>query len=133
MKSEKYKQVIAICEQDAATFEERMNDSLARVLDPEIVFDHTRPFTAYITYSVSKNMPEDLLELFEMLDGEHHYCEECPYFTASTDKRKKWGSCNMSATKTRLDSRACERFYMWRIKKLEQAKEEFEQLPFSVG
>lgn len=132
MRSEKYKQVIAICENNAEAFEERMNDSLARVSNPDIVFDHNRPFTAYITYTVRKDAPEDVLELLELLDGESHYCEECPYFTAPTDKRKKWGSCSVKGCKTRPEGRACEHFYLWRMKNLQQLASDYQKIPFQV-
>ena len=132
MRSEKYKQVIAICESNADAFQERMNDSLARVADPDIVFDRTRPFTAYITYRVRKDVPEDILELLELLDGETHYCEDCPYLTLETDKRRKWGSCSLKGEKTKPDSRACEHFYLWRLKQYKQIAAEYKEIPFQI-
>ena len=133
MRSEKYKQVLAICESNAADFQDKMNDALARVANPEIVFDNTRSFTAYVTYNVRKDVPETVLELLEMVSGENHDCEECPYFTKSNDKRKKWGSCSIEGGKTRPESRACEHFYVWKLKKLEVIADEYKQLPFTVN
>lgn len=132
MRSEKYKQIIAICENDAEAFQDRMNDALIRVADPEIVFDNNRAFTAYVTYRVKREVPENVLELLELLDGESHYCEECPHYEISSDKRKKWGSCKLKGIKTRPGSRACEHFYVWRMKQLEQIAEEYKQLPYEI-
>lgn len=132
MRTERYKQVLAICENNAEDFQDKINDALARIANPEIVFDNKRSFTAYITYSVRKNFPEDLLELLEMVDGQSHYCEECPYFVKSEDKRRKWGSCTMKGEKTKPDSRACESFYIWRIKQIEQVKKEFKEIPYTI-
>lgn len=132
MRSERYKQVRVICENNAEAFEDKLNDALAGVTDPEIVFDKNRSFTAYISYRVSKDVPEDILELLELMNGESHYCEECPYFQKHKDRRRKWGSCTLKQERTRPDSRACEHFYIWRMKQLEQAKLEFEKIPYLI-
>ena len=132
MRSEKYKQMIAICEDNAEAFQEKMNDALARVADPEIAFDNNRSFTAYVTFRVRKDVPENVLELFELLDGDSHYCSECPHFCIPSDKRKRWGSCTLKIQKTRSDSRACEHFYVWRLKQLEQMSEEYKQIPYEI-
>ena len=132
MRAEKYKQIIAICENNAEDFQNKMNDALASVTDPEIVFDKTQSFTAYVTYRVRKDVPENVLELLELLDGDYHFCEECPYFVRSTDRRRKWVSCKLKGSKTRADSRACEHFYIWRMKQLELKSEEYKQIPFTI-
>ena len=132
MRSEKYKQIIAICENNAEAFQDRMNDALARVADPEIIFDNNRSFTAYVTYRVRKDVPEDVLELFELIEGESHICKECPHFMLAQDKRKRWGFCTLKVEKTRPDSRACEHFYVWRMKQLEEIAEEYKQLPYTI-
>ena len=132
MRSQKYKQMIAICENNAEDFQDKMNDALARVADPEVVFDSNRSFTAYVTFRVRKDVPEDVLELFELMDGESHYCKECPYFSIPSDKRKRWGSCTLKIEKTKSDSRACEHFYVWKMKRLEEIAAEYKQLPYTI-
>ena len=75
-------------------------------------------------------MPESVLELFEMIDGEPHTCQECPYMSIPDDKRLKRGSCTIKACQTWKDSRACERFYLWKHKQLEQAEDLYKQIPY---
>lgn len=132
MKVERYKQIIAICESNAEDFQDKMNDALAGISDPEVVFDSNRSFTAYITYRVRKNVPEDVLELLEMINGEPHYCEECPHFEREKDKRKKWTLCRLKREQTRPDSRACEHYYLWRMKQIEQAALQYKEKPFMI-
>jgi len=132
MRSEKYKQVVVISEDNAEEFQDKMNSALSKVADPEIVFDSNRSFTAYVTYKVSKDVPESVLELLELVADERHYCEECPHFVISDDKRKKWGSCSLKQGKARPDSRACEHFYIWRMRQLEQIAEDYKEIPFEI-
>lgn len=132
MRSEQYKQVIAICESNAEDFQDKLNNALAGMTNPEITFDPNRSFTAYVTYNVRKDVPEDVLELLEMINGESHYCDECPYFEGSNDKRRKWGSCTMKKIKTRPEGRACEHFYLWRFKQLELASAKYKEIPFQI-
>ena len=132
MRSERYKQVFVIREDNAEAFQDKLNDVLDRVADPEIIFDNNRSFTCYVTYKVRKDVPEDLIELFELLDGERHYCEECPHFVKSKDNRRKWGSYSLKAMKTRLYSKACEHFYVWRMKHLEELQKQYREIPFQI-
>lgn len=132
MRQDKYKQAIVIAEKDAASFERKLNEALNRVTNPEIQIDNNLPFTAYILYSVCRDVPESVLELFELLDGCSHSCIECPHFVEPTDKRCKWGSCTLRIEKTRGESRACEHFYVWRLKEIEQAEKLYKELPFTI-
>ena len=132
MRQDKVKQIICISEGSAELFEERMNDALMRLDNPEIEIDKNRTFTAYIIYTVKRNMPEDVLELFEMVDGESHSCGDCPFFVPSTDKRKKWGECSKSVLPKRCDNRACEQFYLFRYKALSEAQQQYNLIPFEV-
>lgn len=131
MRQDKIQQIVVINEPDPALFEEKMNEALSHIADPEIkIFDV--PYTAVITYSVSRSVPEDVLELLEMVDGEYHQCSECPYFVVPTDKRKKWSKCSLTAQKTRGDCRACEHFYLLRYRMLTEAAEAYKEIPYTA-
>ena len=132
MRQDKIRQVICISENNAADFEERMNESLRHLSDPEIKLYDNSPYTAVILYKVTRNIPEDILELFELVEGQRHNCIECPHFVKSDDKRKKWGSCALNAQPTRMDSRACEDYYLFRYKVLSEASKKYAELPFTV-
>lgn len=130
MRSDHIKQIIAISESNAADFQQKMNEALSEVVNPEVIFDRSIPFTAYITYSVRKDVPETALELLELLDGSSHDCEECPYFIMNSDKRTRWGECSFKKKKTRINSTACEQFYLWRMKEVEKAKKLYSDIPY---
>lgn len=134
MRTARFKQVACISEPNAAAFQDRANEILAQASDPEIVFDQTLPFTAYIFFNVRRDQPDTVLELFEMLDadGGNAVCEDCPAFIRSKDKRKKWGSCRRKVTKTKCDSRACELYYLELRREAAAIAEEFEQLPYQI-
>lgn len=132
MKHEKIKQMICISESNAADFQDATNEALQKLGDPEIVMDTNIPFTCYIFYSIYKSVPETVLELLELLDGESHDCTECPYFVESTDRRKVHGVCSLKSIRVRKDSPACEHYYLWKVKTIESAKEEYIKIPYSV-
>ena len=102
MRSEKYKQAIVVQESNAKDFQSSLNNVLSGLINPEIVIERSIPFTAYIFYTASKDIPESVLELLELLDGEHHTCQECPYFTMPTDKRMRKGNCSIKAIRERF-------------------------------
>lgn len=132
MKTDRVKQVICIAANNPMEFQDRMNESLRFLSDPEITFFKDMPYYAVISYVVKRDMPENVLELFEMVEGKHYTCEACPHFGKSDDKRKKWGYCTLSSEPTRIDSRACERFYVYRYRVLAEAKEEYLQIPYTT-
>lgn len=132
MRRDKVKQIICISEPNPAIFEERMNEALSNLTEPEVRIFESMPFTAVILYTVSRDMPEDVLELLEMVDGGHHTCIECPRYVKPTDSRRKWGSCSAKGTKTRGDSRACEDYYLLRYKMLSEAKDSYLEFPFTA-
>ena len=134
MKERIFKQLACVSEKDAASFEDKVNDVLAQTPDPEIIIDKTKPFTMYVLYKVSKNVPECALELLEMLDsnGGHATCEDCDYFIRDKDRRKKWGICNRKKDeKTRADARACELYYLELRKDAAQLLKQYEQIPYT--
>ena len=130
MRSDKFKQAIVIQESNAADFQAALNDALSGLNDPEINIERSIPFTAYIFYTARRDVPESVLELFEMIDGESHTCQECPYLSMPDDRRVKRGTCSVKACQTRKDSTACEHFYLWKHKQLEKVDEIYKQIPF---
>lgn len=134
MKTEHYKQIACISAESATEFETKSNAILAGVKDPEILFDQSKPYTAYIIYKVRKDIPETVLELLEMLDddGGRATCADCPYLVRSKDKRKAWHTCSKKAEPTRADSRACEDYYMEKRKLHREIINEFMNIPYTV-
>lgn len=111
MKKDYIKQIRCVSAQDSMTFENAMNEALVGMADPVITFDKTRPFTAYIEYTMQRDLPEGLLELLEMVCG-YAFCCDCPCFEAPTDKRRKWGECKLKGKSVRMDAYACEVYYL---------------------
>lgn len=130
MRQDRIKQIICINASSPDDFQDRMNEALSHVSNPEIMFYKDMPYYAVISYAVRRDMPESALELFEMVEGKGYTCEACPHFGKSDDKRKKWGYCTLTSEPTRIDSRACERFYVYRYKVLADAKDQYLELPF---
>lgn len=134
MRNAKIKQCACISEASAAAFQDAANAILAQTPEPEIVIDKTQPFTAYIFYKVSKEVPETVLELLELLDhdGGRAQCQDCPEFIRSKDKRRKWGKCRRKNTETRTDARACELYYLARRREAEAITNEYKQIPYTT-
>lgn len=130
MKTERIKQIRCISASNAVDFEDRMNEALSGLSDPEIQFDMTRPFTATIVYHVRRDVPECVLELFEMIEGKHRCCSDCPYMAPAEDARKKWTTCSATGEPTRVDSRACEKYYLIRYKALTEVTERYMAIPY---
>ena len=130
MRTDKVKQVICIAETSAEAFELKMNEALSGLSDPEILFDTNRSFTAVIIYHVRRDVPEDIVELFEMIEGNNRRCYDCPHYVAPTDKRKKWGTCSTSAQRVRPEGRACEKYYLIQYKALTEAADQYKSTPY---
>ena len=130
MKCDKVKQVICVSESNAEAFEDKMNEALSGLSDPEIMFDTNRSFTAVIVYNVRRDVPEDIIELFEMIEGNNRRCIDCPHYVAPTDKRRKWGTCSKSAKSVRPEGRACELYYLIRYKALTDAADQYKAIPY---
>lgn len=134
MKDAKFKQIACIAETDPERFQEKVNLILSHTANPEIIFDKVQPFTMYVVYTVHKNEPESFLELLEMLDpnGGKAHCIDCPHFVRSSDKRRKWGTCSHKIAETRIDSRACETYYLMLRGLTDSIIDEYEQLPYMI-
>ena len=133
MRSEKVKQVKCIHGSSAVDFERKMNEALAPLVDPEIIFDKTAPYTATIVYTMRRDMPDSLLELLEMIYGSFT-CGDCVNFRRPKDKRCKWGKCLAGQEKTREDSRACIKFYISDkdVGSLDDLRKYVAQIPYEI-
>lgn len=134
MKDTKFKQCACISETSAEAFQDAANAILARLPEPEIIVDKTKPFTMYVFYTVRRDTPETVLELLEMLDadGGHAQCQDCPAFIRSKDRRRKWGKCRRKNTETKCDGPACELYYIERRREAARIAEEFKQIPYTT-
>lgn len=112
MRGEHYKQMYCIEEQNGALFQIKMNEILKTVKNPEITIDRTKPFTAYVFYENEIDVPETLTELFELISGERHICQECEHLIFSPDKRKRWQTCDFYNKKVQQKQPACKAFYL---------------------
>ena len=111
MRGDTYKQMYCIEEKNAALFELKMNEILKTVKNPEITLDRNRPFTAYIFYENSFDVPETITELFEMLSGQKHTCKECQYIKITDDKRKRRHLCGYYNKIVHQEQPACKTYY----------------------
>ena len=114
MRGEYQTQMFCISETNSALFQLKMNETLKTIVNPDIRMDPTRPFTAYIFYTIQHDIPETITEALEMIEGDHHYCSECPALIRSEDHRKKWHFCHTHMKKVRQDNPACIDFYKLR-------------------
>lgn len=139
MRNERFKQVACISEKSPQAFEKKMNNILAGIANPEIIIDTAREYTAYVIYSVRKEVPETLIELLELLDEDGGgSCEQCPYFKRKKDKRMKRHDCTAKGIWVRANERACEVYYkdkMQRAGEMQRAEEMIEQyknIPYTI-
>ena len=114
MRGEQQYQLCCISEKSAPLFELRMNEALKTIKNPDIRLDANLPFTAYIIYSNSYDVPETLIEGLEILEGIKHYCSECPAFQRSEDGRKRWHFCTEYKKRVHQDSPVCINYYKLR-------------------
>ena len=97
---------------DPASFERQYNAAGAELAkyDPEIKEgEDNGVFYALFKYSVHKQAPESVEDIFT-LKGIRHTCCECPYLELGTDNRRKLWPCEYADTGiTSKDSPACEK------------------------
>lgn len=99
----------------AATFEKKLNDAIEDLNDqhPEITISEQHPsgFLAYLKYTVSNRVPENLEDELQ-IRGIQIKCNDCPYLQRSNDCRRKKFPCMYAPHQlTYADSPACNRFY----------------------
>lgn len=131
MRTDRVKQIAVITERDASRFEERMNEVLSGLNNPDIKLYDGNPFTAVITYTVCRDVPESIIELFEMVEGVQYRCEDCPELVKSEDKRKRSGTCTRKCELRRYDSSVCEAFYLIRYQALISLRDKYLDMPFT--
>ena len=111
MRTDKKLRVKVVREDNAEDFERKLNVILENVEDPEIEWNKSMGFCAYVTYTEKEKVIEDIKDVFHN-EGVHWHCRNCPYVERTTDKRKKWVCCKIKTTgMTHLDSEACDFLY----------------------
>lgn len=63
-----------------------------------------------IKYEVTKEIPENLKDEYE-LRGEKHHCIECPFYDRPTDGRRKYTHCKLRECLSCGADNCCEEFY----------------------
>lgn len=104
-------QTTIIHEETAALFEQKMNDKLKEVSNPQIKFVDSMPFCAYITYEVEQKILETAEDEYFEQTGECAHCGDCPYLVISEDRRIKFHTCKYSEFARKVTTPACELYY----------------------
>lgn len=110
VKQQKRVQITAIQETTAEGFTQAMNLELEKRNEPKITYITSVPFTAYIEYTETVEVPESLREKYE-LNHDTRYCSQCPYFQRTKDKRYKWHFCIQKQKAVLENGCACETYY----------------------
>ncbi len=110
MRSETKKVFRCVSGSTPEEFQQKMNEILSTVLNPEITFLPSVPFTAYILTEETTTVPECLADEFS-LRGERYICSACPYFERTNDLRRKWHYCVYHQQKCHQDTPMCEDAY----------------------
>lgn len=100
----------AIQADNAEDFTRRMNEELEKRDAPKITYITNVPFTAYIEYVESREIPETLKEKYE-LNKDTRPCSACPYFRRTKDRRYKWHYCIQKQKAVTECQGACEVYY----------------------
>lgn len=111
MKTSTYKQIKVITANSGQDFEQQFNDTMKEHAkeSPEVVFQ--KPFIAYITWTASRDVPENVTDEFH-LKGIRYKCSECPYLEVGNDKRRKTWPCRYAEYgESCFDTECCELFY----------------------
>lgn len=131
MRDDIYMQMYCVSESNGKIFEMKMNEILLTVRNPKIEIDKTKPFTAYIFYKITQDIPETVEEAFSLVEKQKHHCTECPHFERNKDKRRRWHWCLYHKKKIHQDNTVCETFYQERTSEalVKNIKEAIKQLP----
>lgn len=106
----KEKRMIFIEAATGKEFEEKMNDTLKGLPDPEVqIFGKFEGCIIYTEHIYEEE--KTIAQLFEEA-GCGAKCEDCPYYERPTDGRVKWTVCH--GRKVKADSRACDSYYLER-------------------
>ena len=111
MKQNLITQTVIIHEETASLFETKMNEALAKMSNPQIKFQDSVPFCAYITYQIEQKISETAEDEYVEKTGEHACCGDCPYIKLSEDKRVKFHTCKYNEYAIKVTTPACELYY----------------------
>lgn len=117
MKTNKYPQYSIVSESDTASFQEKLNAELMRLMDknPEVEITEGKSFLARIKYQETRDLfVEDVTQ-----KGITFTCGDCPVFIpraktdGTPDLRSKYGDCpHAEMHRTWKTASACENLYM---------------------
>ncbi len=98
---------------DAFDFDSRLNGFIktldAKGISYDVQVNPTAGLLAFVTYKEVIKVAEDIQEEY-LLAGEWHYCEECPFYVRSTDRRVKNTRCADGKLASK-DRPCCDTFY----------------------
>lgn len=103
------KKVKVIQSTNAQDFENRLNEILDEVNEPQIDFFKECGLCAVITYQERELKAENLADEYN-LKGIYYTCADCPHLELNTDKRFKYHNCEYKGL-VRLEQTACNRCY----------------------
>ena len=103
------KQVDFIRGDDLSDLKSKVNEALRNGAELVNVDTSNLIGTIIVTEYVG-GIEKTLLDELEDEFG-RHTCQECPYFRESTDKRKKWHTCERTGKKVQATSSCCETYY----------------------
>ena len=120
MRTSSYKQFEIIRASDPETFTEKLNEKMYELRRswPEVAFSEEGEYMiARISYMQHDRVPEDLGDIYEMIDVSFK-CEDCPMFEPIRNRdgkpnmRVKYGNCKYAEFgRTYKTSRACDMLY----------------------
>ena len=118
----KEKRLIYIEAATGEEFEEKMNEALKGLPDPDIqIYGKFEGVIIYTEHIFEEE--KTIADLFEEA-GCGATCSECPYYTKPTDGRVKWTVCN--GRKVKGSSKACDSYYLGRRRNVPETGREAE-------
>ncbi len=119
----KEKRLIYIEAATGKEFEEKMNEALKGLPDPDIQIYGKFEGAIIYTEHIFEEEEKSIAEMFEEA-GCGATCSECPYYTKPTDGRVKWTVCN--GRKVKGSSKACDSYYLGRRRNVPETGREDE-------
>jgi len=114
MRNETYKQISLIEDDSIVELEKKINERMRELAGHEPVLDiDVKGRYAVITYTAYRDIAETVKDEYNKKNV-HFTCSQCPFLEVDSDKRKKRYPCSHSEIgMSRIDSEACEDFYVW--------------------
>ena len=118
MKRVIHRRKAVIKEPKAALYEAAINAKLDELAEhkPELVIESVKDGTAYIRYTFSEQVPENIADKFELM-GVTYYCKDCDYCerilnkNGSINKQTKKAYCSHHGKTIYFECVACETFF----------------------